>query len=85
MFDRPCHDSRPCFGKDDVLAKAYKDLPRCRILTETYNDGKCPFCKPEQLVTDGREYPIAEKYLPTYCYKVPRHERVRCRQSKKKR
>jgi len=44
-----CRDSRECFAK--------KEGHLCKILMESYEDGKCPFCKPEREVTDGVRYP----------------------------
>lgn len=35
--NQPCFDSRKCFAKDKHHC--------CLILTSTYADGKCPFCK----------------------------------------
>jgi len=58
LYDRSsapvCHDSRPCFGRDE-----YRDQRRCRVLNGGYQaDGECPFCKPEQFYTNGKHYPI---------------------------
>jgi hypothetical protein len=46
-----CKDKRKCFAK----------VPRnfrtgCSILIKGYRDGKCPFCKPDRDVTDGKRY-----------------------------
>ena len=48
-----CHDSRPCFGRND------KGL--CKVLAETYEGNRCPFCKPDRIETQGRLYPDAER------------------------
>lgn len=58
MWGVECHDSRKCFGKDDSLAKAFKDKPHCTVLSTPYqNDGECPFCKPDRAVTNEVFYP----------------------------
>ncbi len=57
----PCSDlSRDCFArKYDYLT----DEIICSCLTHPYyDDGKCPFCKPEREVTKGKRYP----YNPAY-------------------
>ena len=49
-----CFDTRPCFAKN----KRSSGRCTCSILNASYiNDGECPFCKPEQFVTDGKFYP----------------------------
>lgn len=50
-----CGDSRRCFAKfqDNPADKFHK----CSVLTETYQDGKCPFAKPARGVTNGKYYP----------------------------
>lgn len=35
-----CNDSRPCFARVDG--------EHCVILTEAFDDGLCPFCKPRK-------------------------------------
>lgn len=50
-----CNDSRKCFGKTQTGSE-------CKVLTRTYRDGKCPFCKPERDVTNGRRYPYSKMY-----------------------
>ena len=50
---RKCVESRPCFAKNRE-----SKYVKCRILTSTYPDGKCPFCKPEMEVTNGKRYPF---------------------------
>ena len=52
-----CDEMRACFGKS-------KSGKRCRILTETYQDGKCPFCKEKRDITDGKYYPYQKNYAP---------------------
>lgn len=52
-----CGESRSCFGKSE-------SGKRCRVLTETYRVGKCPFCKKERAITDGKHYPYQKNYAP---------------------
>lgn len=47
-----CKDKRICFAQEDVFFKT-----KCSILRESYDDGKCPFCKPDKEVTKGKKYP----------------------------
>lgn len=47
-----CKDTRPCFARKEG---------RCICLSETYPEGKCPFCKPEMEVTNGVFYPFIPK------------------------
>lgn len=47
--DIHCYDDRPCFGRGNVSHN-------CKILTSTYPPGKCPFCKKDMKVTDGKTY-----------------------------
>ena len=51
-----CKDSRNCFAKH---------CGKCSLLNEVYPDGKCPFCKEEQFMTNGKYYPytMAKKYI----------------------
>lgn len=52
-----CNDTRTCFAKF-----RYPDgRVTCRLLTETYPNGECPFCKPDREVTNGIVYPNNEK------------------------
>ena len=48
-----CEESRPCFAQR--LRIADKKI-HCTLLTESYENGKCPFCKPFQNITNGKEY-----------------------------
>lgn len=42
--ERPvCYDRRPCFARK----RFYFDTV-CTVLTSTYEDGKCPFCKAKE-------------------------------------
>ena len=43
-----CRDSRPCFAKGS--------RHQCKLLTSTYKDGKCPFCKAIRAETNGKFY-----------------------------
>ncbi len=52
-----CGDCRDCFGKSE-------SGKRCRILTETYQDGKCPFCKEKREITEGKYYAYQKNYSP---------------------
>ena len=52
-----CNDTRPCFAK----ISGQKNW--CRILTETYEDGKCVFCKKEREVTNGKRYRLNRRYV----------------------
>ena len=38
-----CEDARECFGK-----MQYRGRTVCRILTDSYEPGKCPFCKKDK-------------------------------------
>lgn len=43
---RKCSDKRPCFARE-------RGTHRCKILIETYNEGKmCPFCKKKRVDYD---------------------------------
>lgn len=48
MFRVKCNDCRECFART-------KD-GKCTILVSGYENGKCPFCKPDRDVTDGVTY-----------------------------
>lgn len=52
-----CGESRACFGKSE-------SGKRCRVLTETYRDGRCPFCKEKREIADGKYYPYQKNYSP---------------------
>lgn len=43
-----CNDSRKCFAKVNG---------ECTILTSTYKDNNCPFCKVTRNITNGIYYP----------------------------
>ena len=47
-----CNDRRKCFAKTSRGGYFYT----CSLLMENYDDGKCPFCKPERNVTKGKRY-----------------------------
>ena len=51
-MDVQCNDRRKCFAKNSRGGGVYM----CSLLHETYDDGKCPFCKPERNVTKGKRY-----------------------------
>lgn len=53
-MQKKCNDKRKCFAQT-----IYHD---CSLLLETYEDGKCPFCKPEKTITNGRAYPWKQEY-----------------------
>lgn len=63
-----CHDSRECFAKTEME----DGRQRCSILVieqtktkkrkkQLYQDGKCPFCKPNKEITNGKEYPYVNR------------------------
>ena len=52
-----CEESRACFGKS-------KSGKRCRVLTETYQDGECPFCKEKRDITNDKCYSYQKNYSP---------------------
>lgn len=54
-----CHDRRKCFAQEQ-LGRTRKI---CTILHATYQEGKCPFCKPVRDMTDGKAYPRNENYV----------------------
>lgn len=54
MKNKVCEESRPCFAKGMYGG--------CTLLTDTYPDGSCPFCKPEKEVTNGISYPYKGAY-----------------------
>lgn len=51
-----CADTRPCFAKGINSG--------CIILTQTYDKGKCPFCKRDARITNGKYYPATNKKMP---------------------
>ena len=62
-----CHDSRDCFAK--MKFPGYSKHNACSILEEGFPNGKCKFCKPSQLVTNGVYYPVkSPKNKERYCY-----------------
>ena len=54
-YNSKCYDARPCFGRR-------KATGNCIILTSTYKDGMCPFCKPHIDRTKGKVYPFDPDY-----------------------
>lgn len=47
-----CTDTRPCFGK-----VKWGKVVRCSALVgDSYEDGKCPFCKPKSNITGTTQY-----------------------------
>lgn len=49
-----CEEKRSCFAQRLRVAD---QRIHCTLLTEVYEEGKCPFCKPFQNITKGKEYP----------------------------
>ena len=56
---RVCNDARKCFAKRNTLEK---DKSICSILSSSYDDEVCPFCKPDREVTKGKRYPLDKRY-----------------------
>lgn len=56
-----CDDSRACFAK-----KKHYGIDVCTILKSTYENGLCPFCKPDRSVTDGITYEFNPDYGKDY-------------------
>ena len=55
MFVFPfCYEPMRCF------AQTSGEIKRCKILTKTYKDKTCPFCKAERDYTNGVRYPFKE-------------------------
>ena len=61
-----CNDTRLCF------AQVGEVVCRCKVLTDTYKNGSCPFCKVVQTITDGKIYP----YSPATYGRDPRKTEV---------
>lgn len=47
---------------EDGLCFAHDASRRCRILSEGYQKGECPFKKPIISVTNGKDYPYDAAY-----------------------
>lgn len=53
-----CRDGRDCFAK----RKEEDGCWHCKVLTKTYKDGECPFCKEKADVYKGKTYPFNPFY-----------------------
>ncbi len=50
-----CYETRKCFGQ--VSPRTGMRMEVCFVLTTTYPDKECPFCKPDRYFTNGKFYP----------------------------